>query len=135
MRKEKEVRIEEGRDAGKVFKITEMPAFQMDRWATRALIALGRAKKGGIATLGSMSIDELLSALSEVDYQIAEPLLQELIDSGRPFQFRQGLDERMLAQSPDGELMAQMLAKSKYHGDFIFAYSFHNKMVKHIQIE
>ena len=80
MRKEKEVRIEEGRDAGKVFKITEMPAFQMDRWATRALIALGRAKKGGIATLGSMSIDELLSALSEVDYQIAEPLLQELLE-------------------------------------------------------
>ena len=52
----------------------------MDRWATRALIALGRAKKGGIATLGSMSIDELLSALSEVDYQIAEPLLQELLE-------------------------------------------------------
>ena len=51
-----------------------------------------------------------------------EPLLQELIDTKRPFQFRQGLDERMLAQSPDGELMAQMLAKSKYHGDFIFAF-------------
>lgn len=56
------------------------------------------------------------------DRSIWEPLLQELIDSGRPFQFRQGLDERMLAQSPDGELMAQMLAKSKYHGDFIFAF-------------
>lgn len=80
MRKEKEVRIEEGRDAGKVFKITEMPAFQMDRWATRALIALGKAKKGGIATLGTMSIEDLLSALSEVDYQVAEPLLQELLE-------------------------------------------------------
>lgn len=51
-----------------------------------------------------------------------EPLLQQLIDTKRPFQFRQGLDERMLAQSPDGELMAEMLAKSKYHGDFIFAF-------------
>lgn len=56
------------------------------------------------------------------DKSIWQPLLQELIDSKRPFQFRQGLDERMLAQSPDGELMAQMLSKSKYHGDFIFAF-------------
>lgn len=53
---------------------------------------------------------------------IWEPLLQLLIDTKRPFQFRQGLDERMLAQSPDGELMAEMLSKSKYHGDFIFAF-------------
>ena len=56
------------------------------------------------------------------DRTVWEPLLQELIDSKRPFQFRQGLDERMLAQSPDGELMAKMLAQSKYHGDFIFAF-------------
>ena len=53
---------------------------------------------------------------------IWRPLLQKLIDSGRPFQFRQGLDERMLAQSPHGEEMAAMLSKSKYHGDFIFAF-------------
>lgn len=48
--------------------------------------------------------------------------LQQLIDTGRPFQFRQGLDERMLAQSPYGEEMAKMLSKTKYHGDFIFAF-------------
>lgn len=56
------------------------------------------------------------------DKSVWQPLLQELIDTQRPFQFRQGLDERMLAQSPDGELMAEMLARSKYHGDFIFAF-------------
>lgn len=56
------------------------------------------------------------------DVDVWKPLLQQLIDSGRPFQFRQGLDERMLAQSPHGEEMAQMLSKSKYHGDFIFAF-------------
>lgn len=56
------------------------------------------------------------------DKTIWKPLLQKLIDSGRPFQFRQGLDERMLAQSPDGEEMAEMLSKAKYHGDFIFAF-------------
>lgn len=80
MRKEIEVKIEEGRDAGKTFKITEMPAFQMDRWATRALIALGKSQKGGIAALGSMSIQEVLSAFAELDYENTEPLLQELLE-------------------------------------------------------
>ena len=56
------------------------------------------------------------------NYSLWKPLLQELIDSKQPFQFRQGLDERMLAQSPYGEEMAEMLSKAKYHGDFIFAF-------------
>lgn len=49
-------------------------------------------------------------------------MLQSLIDTGRPFQFRQGLDERLIAQSKRGEEMAIMLSKSNYHGDFIFAF-------------
>lgn len=56
------------------------------------------------------------------DPSVWRPLLQQLIDTGRPFQFRQGLDERMIAQSPFGEEMAEMLSRSKYHGDFIFAF-------------
>ena len=80
MLKEKEIKIETGRDAGKVFKVTEMPAFQMDRWATRALLVLGKAKKGGILTISSMSIEDLLSSLSGVNYDEAEPLLQELLE-------------------------------------------------------
>lgn len=51
-----------------------------------------------------------------------ERLLDELIASGRPFQFRQGLDERLLAQSKRGEDMARKLASANYHGDFIFAF-------------
>lgn len=56
------------------------------------------------------------------DISVWKPLLEQLIASGRPFQFRQGLDERMLAQSPHGEEMARMLSKAKYHGDYIFAF-------------
>ena len=56
------------------------------------------------------------------DPSIWKPLLQKLIDTKRPFQFRQGLDERMLAESPHGEEMAQMLSQARYHGDFIFAF-------------
>ena len=51
-----------------------------------------------------------------------EQLLDQLIATGRPFQFRQGLDERLLAQSKRGEDMANKLANSNYHGDFIFAF-------------
>lgn len=51
-----------------------------------------------------------------------EKLLDELIATKRPFQFRQGLDERLLAQHKRGEDMARKLASSNYHGDFIFAF-------------
>lgn len=51
-----------------------------------------------------------------------ERLLDELIATGRPFQFRQGLDERLLAQNRRGEEMAAKLSKANYHGDFIFAF-------------
>lgn len=61
-----------------------------------------------------------------------EPLLDELIATGRPFQFRQGLDERLLAQSRRGEDMARKLANANYHGDFIFAFDnwFDRKLIE-----
>lgn len=51
-----------------------------------------------------------------------EQMLDELIATKRPFQFRQGLDERLLAQNKRGEDMARKLASANYHGDFIFAF-------------
>lgn len=44
-------------------------------------------------------------------------LLIELQNTNKQFQFRQGLDIRLI-----NEEKASMLAKSKYHGDFIFAF-------------
>ena len=46
------------------------------------------------------------------DPSIWRPLLEQLIETKRPFQFRQGLDERMLAESPYGEEMACLLYTS-----------------------
>ena len=43
--------------------------------------------------------------------------LEELIALNKPFQFRQGLDERLLTEES-----AQLLSKAKYHGDMIFAF-------------
>lgn len=50
-------------------------------------------------------------------YKNWKELLQKLIDRGKPFQFRQGLDERIL-----NDERAEMLSKAPYHGDFIFAF-------------
>ena len=43
--------------------------------------------------------------------------LKDLNATNKPFQFRQGLDIRMLTEEK-----AEMLSKSKYYGDFIFAF-------------
>lgn len=50
-------------------------------------------------------------------YKNWKELLQKLIDRGKPFQFRQGLDERIM-----NDERAEMLSKAPYHGDFIFAF-------------
>lgn len=44
-------------------------------------------------------------------------LLQELINTGKPFKFKQGLDERLLTQE-----QANMLFSCKYDGDYTFAF-------------
>jgi hypothetical protein len=74
----------EGRDKGKTFLITEMGAVQGERWATRALLALGRsgvevpdelrgAGMAGIALYG-------IRALLRVAYDDAQPLLDEMMN-------------------------------------------------------
>ena len=55
-------------------------------------------------------------------YHVWRPALQYLIDNKISFQFRHGLDERLLAEDEHGEEMAAMLGQSRYHGDFIYAF-------------
>jgi hypothetical protein len=89
----------EGRDKGKHYLITELPASQAERWATRALMAM--AKSGvdipdnlettgiaGLATLG-------LRALAAMPFDEAEILLAQMMtcvafipDPSRPMVFR-----------------------------------------------
>lgn len=77
MRKEIEIKIEEGRDAGKVFKVKEMPATQMDAWITRALGVLGADKT--IIDVVGLSMSELVLNLSKNNYKEAKILLDELL--------------------------------------------------------
>lgn len=50
-------------------------------------------------------------------YKKWKDLLQQLKDTQKPFQFRQGLDIRLMTNEK-----AKMLAKCKYHGDYMFAF-------------
>lgn len=84
MRKTKVVDItDEGRDKGKRFFITEMPAMQAEKWAARAFLALAHsgtelpegaegAGLAGIAVIG-------LRALSNANFGNMEPLMDEML--------------------------------------------------------
>lgn len=73
-----------GRDHGKQFHLTEMPALQTERWATRALLALAASgvvlpegwQDAGAAALAGVA----LSALAGVSYHDLAPLLNEMLE-------------------------------------------------------
>ena len=73
----------EGRDKGKTFKITEMPAMKAEKWATRALLALlhsgievpDDAANAGLAGIAAMGI----AAFAGLKWQDADPLLEEMM--------------------------------------------------------
>jgi hypothetical protein len=73
----------EGRDRGKVLSITELPASQAEKWATRALLALSKAGveiPDNIADAGLAGVAILgLKALGGMSFKDAEPLLDEMM--------------------------------------------------------
>ena len=80
--KSKTITIEKGRDKGKKFQITEMPAAKIDNWAMRVLLALAAA---GIdiaeANEGIMGLARVaFGALGKIPHETALPLLDELLD-------------------------------------------------------
>lgn len=62
-RKTNDVLIEKGRDAGKTFRITEMPVTKADKWANRALLAMMR---GGV-DVGGVDFGSITGVLSGRD--------------------------------------------------------------------
>jgi len=83
-RKTKTVQIEgEGRDQGKVFFLTELPAAQIEEWAARALFAMMNCGvevpddllKAGLSGLMAIGI----KSLSKVPYEMAKPLFDEMM--------------------------------------------------------
>ena len=84
MRKTKVVEITaDGRDKGKAFLLTEMPASQAEKWAARALLALigaGVEVPDNIRELGMAAMAAVgLRALTSIQWHDAEPLLDEMM--------------------------------------------------------
>jgi len=73
---------DEGRDKGKIFVLTEMPASQAEAWALRALLALMNGNveiPQGFESAGMAGMAEMgLKALSGLSWQVAAPLLEEM---------------------------------------------------------
>lgn len=86
MLNEKIIAIDKGRDAGKTFKVKEMPVTKLEKWAARALLAVfGSEMPADVRTLSASSnTAALLSAglrgLSGLKWEQAEPLYDELLD-------------------------------------------------------
>lgn len=72
----------EGRDHGKVFILTEMSASQAEKWAARAMLAIGQSGvqiPDDVATAGLAGVAAIgIQAISGVPWHLAEPLLDEM---------------------------------------------------------
>ena len=82
MRKTAKVTIDAaGRDKGKVFILTEMPVSRIEKWATRAILALAKAgvevpdMGGGLASIAAAGI----MSLAKLSFDDAEPLMDEMM--------------------------------------------------------
>lgn len=84
MRKTRTVVIsEEGRDRGKTFLLREMPALRAEKWAYRALMAIGMeemaaAGMGGVAGVAAAGFQVLQSG--KLRFDDVEPLLDEMME-------------------------------------------------------
>jgi hypothetical protein len=76
--------LDEGRDKGKLFAITEMSSAKAEAWAMRVLLALIGSNvqiPEGFEELGMAALAELgLKALGGLSWEVAEPLLSEMFD-------------------------------------------------------
>jgi hypothetical protein len=91
MRKDKVITVTtEGRDRGKMFRLTEMSADQGEKWAFRALLALSRggmnlpqgifdAGMAGLASIVPYLVIIGLRSLNAAQWAELEPLLDEMM--------------------------------------------------------
>lgn len=87
----KEITIEDGDDAGKVFLVNQMSLIQGDKWANRVALALCKsgvdlgAFTGGDGFKGMLDIVNIsnaaLKALGGVEDSVAQGLLDELLQT------------------------------------------------------
>ena len=88
MRKSEIVTVPEwgGRDAGHLFKLTEMPAVRAEKWALRMGIVLKGTKAeipSTVAPLGMIAVAIIglnMILAADIEFEKLEPLLDEMMD-------------------------------------------------------
>ncbi len=83
-RKKETITIEtEGRDKGKIYHLTEMPAEQAEEWATRLLLALGKSGVDipeGVFSMGMAGLAAVgIRAMGSLPWEVAKPLMAEMM--------------------------------------------------------
>lgn len=123
MRKSKTVTITAaGRDAGKNYLLTEMSVFQAEKWAARALLALGKGGADVSGATGMAGLSEFLGAgLSALAWADVEPLLDEMMGCVQ-FVTGSNVTRKLLPGVDDIEELSTMLTLRKeilgLHFDF-----------------
>lgn len=73
-----------GRDTGKTFRITEMPASRAEAWATRLLLALGKSGievPEGVFAMGMAGVAAVgIRSLGQLPWEVAQPLMNEMME-------------------------------------------------------
>ena len=87
MRETRTITIDrEGRDKGKTFFLTEMPASRLEKWSARVIVAAfsGEVPAAVLEASRVSNAGALVTALNHVlaglDWKIVEPLYDELLD-------------------------------------------------------
>lgn len=120
---------DEGRDSGKVFTLTELPASRAESWAMRAILALmagGVNLPDGFENLGMAGMAEIgIKSLSGLKWEVAEPLLDEMWqcvriipDPSKPHVIRNLIEEDIEEVSTRIKIRAEVW---KLHTGFLMA--------------
>lgn len=120
---------DEGRDQGKTFVLTELPASCAEAWAMRAILALmagGIEVPEGFERMGMSAMAEIgIKALSGLKWEVAEPLLEEMWacvqimpDSSKPHVVRNLIEQDIEEIATRIKLRAEVW---KLHVDFLKA--------------
>ena len=129
---------DEGRDKGKTFVITEMPASQSERWAMRALLALMQGNPelpAGFENMGMAGMAEMgIRALGGLSWNIAGPLLEEMWECVKILpDVKKPLLTRDLVEEDVEEIKTRVMLRAevwKLHADFLLGvarFAFANK--------
>jgi hypothetical protein len=118
---------DQGRDFGKVFRLTEMPAARAEAWAMRALLAIMQGNVDlpeGFERLGMAGMMQvgLVRGLMQLKWDVAEPLLEEMWscvqiipDPSKPNIVRNLIEEDIEEVTTRVKIRAELW---KLHGDF-----------------